>query len=500
MAELTNREQSELESETSRYVCHACIGDEVLAQQVANGGTQADCNYCSATGTAIDLTELADLIHQVMEAQFEPFPIFLESQTDDSWFRIRSYLDDTQTVIETVAKLDSNIANDVREMLFNRFAEVTDPEAMAENPYHKDMLYQEREGDPSAFRLAWWEFRNEIQHRARFFSTTAVARLREIFADLDSLSSWWGRPVIRQIKPGDSDSYFWRGRTVYSERELKEIIDSPSQEMGPPPTDKAKAGRMNSEGIPVFYGGLEEETCVAEIRPPVGSYVALGRFELLTPVRILDLGDLSISDREVSHFDPKYSDERSRQKFLREWVEEISRPVMPHDEAREYLASQVVADFLANKEDLRLDGIMFSSSQTAGKGRNIVLFNHVSKVAADDSNPEPGLQVRIPRQPTVPPPGANPRGELTVRTAPPEPREEGQQQSEADSSNEILTRNDGRSTTLRLDRESIMFHQILGVNHDSKVMEMNALHYLTAGVTSGPMSSTAVVDVRNPNP
>ena len=60
MAELTNREQSEMESETSRYVCHACIGDEVLAQQVANGGIQADCNYCSATGTAIDLTELAD--------------------------------------------------------------------------------------------------------------------------------------------------------------------------------------------------------------------------------------------------------------------------------------------------------------------------------------------------------------------------------------------------------------------------------------------------------
>ena len=80
-----------------------------MAQQVANGGTQADCNYCSATGAAIDLTELADLIHQVMEAQFEPLPIFLESQTDDYWFHIRSYPDDTQTVIETVAKLDSNI-------------------------------------------------------------------------------------------------------------------------------------------------------------------------------------------------------------------------------------------------------------------------------------------------------------------------------------------------------------------------------------------------------
>ena len=116
---------------------------------------------------------------------------------------------------------------------------------------------------------------------------------------------------------------------------------------------------MNSEGIPVFYGGLEEETCLAEVRAPVGSYVALGRFELLTSVRILDLRDLSISDKDVSHFDLKFGEERSRQKFLREWVGEISRPVMPHDEAREYLASQAVADYLANRENLRLDGMMF---------------------------------------------------------------------------------------------------------------------------------------------
>ena len=494
-----------METETARFVCCACIGDEVLAQQVKNEGIQADCNYCSATGTAIDLTELADLIHQVLEEHFEPISHFLDAkiyeQTDGYWFHLRGYLEDTQTVIESVAELKSSIATDVRELLFNRFAEATDSGKMAENTYHKDMFYQKREGDPSEFRLAWREFRNEIEHRTRFFGTIAAARLREIFADLDSLSSWWGRPVIREIKPGDSDSHFWRGKTVYpASEEVEEIINYPSREMRPPPTDKARAGRMNSEGIPVFYGALEEETCLAEIRPPVGSYVALGRFELLTPIRILDLRDLSISDKEVSHFDPKYREERSRQKFLREWVEEISRPVMPQDETREYLASQVVADFLANREDLRLDGMMFSSSQTAGKGGNIVLFNHASKVAVDDSNPKIRLQVRIPPEPTVPPPGANPRGELTVRTAPPDPREEGRQLGGAGSSNEIPIRNDHRRTTLRLDRESLKFRQILGVNHDSKVLEINALHYLTARVTFGPMSSTAVVDVRNPNP
>ena len=479
-----------METETSRYVCHTCIGDEVLAQQVEKKGTSRKCDCCFATGPAVDVLELSDHIHRVIEAHFKPIGVFLDAQTVDQT------LEDTQTVIERVAGLDPSIATDIRKLLFDRFAQVAGQEATAENPYHKDMLYQEREFDPLRFRLAWWEFRNEIQHRARFFSTTAAAKLGEIFADLDSFSSWWGRPVIREIKPGDSDSYFWRGRTVYPGSEIKEIIDSPSQGMGPPPINKAKAGRMNSEGIPVFYGALDEETCLAEVRAPVGSYVVLARFELLTSVRILDLGDLSISDKEVSHFDPKYGEERSRQEFLREWVDEISRPVMPHDEAREYLASQAVADYLANREGLELDGMIFSSSQTAGKGRNIVLFNHASKVAAEDSNPTPGIRVMIPPQRTIPPPGTDPNRESAVQTDPPEPHEEGQQHGEAVTSQPIAIPQDDRNTTLRLDRESLKFLQIVAVKPDSKVLEKNALHYLTINSPVEWMIGTGVRDVR----
>ena len=35
---------------------------------------------------------------------------------------------------------------------------------------------------------------------------------------------------------------------------------------------------MNAAGISVFYGAMEEETCIAEARAPVGSYVVIGRF------------------------------------------------------------------------------------------------------------------------------------------------------------------------------------------------------------------------------
>ena len=53
---------------------------------------------------------------------------------------------------------------------------------------------------------------------------------------------------------------------------------------------------------------------------------------------------------------------------------------MPQDEVFEYLATQVVAEYLANKVEPRLDGIIFRSSQTGSKGSNVVLFNHACGV------------------------------------------------------------------------------------------------------------------------
>ena len=412
-----------MKTETSLYVCHDCIGDKVLAEQVEKRRNRAKCSYCSSKKPTEAMAELSSRIHQVVKEHYEPNPIFLQTPSDERTDGFLSYCSDnffdTKTVIAEVAKLDPQIADDVREFLFSLFAKDVNASVAGYNPYHPHMLYQEREGDPSEFRLAWWEFKNEIQHRARFFSTTATDRLGEIFAELDSLSSWWVGPAIREIKPGDIGSRFWRGRTFYSGPEMEEVPNTPAQEIGPPPESKARAGRMNADGIPVFYGALEKKTCLAEIRAPVGSFVVLGEFELLSQVRILDLRTMLISEWEVSHFDPKYSENRSREKFLREWVDEISRPVMPHDEAREYLASQAVADYLANRMDLEIDGMIFQSSQTGGTGQNIVLFNHACRVEADDPDAEPGIRVKYHRQPIIPAPGANPSRETTVQTTAP---------------------------------------------------------------------------------
>ena len=62
---------------------------------------------------------------------------------------------------------------------------------------------------------------------------------------------------------------------------------------------------------------------------------------------------------EGSHFDPEYAARARRASFFRRFVREVTLPVMPQDEEAKYLPTQVVAEYLANKVEPRLDGSSF---------------------------------------------------------------------------------------------------------------------------------------------
>jgi hypothetical protein len=69
----------------------------------------------------------------------------------------------------------------------------------------------------------------------------------------------------------------------------------------------------------------------------------------------------------------------------------IVRPVMPNDEAFDYLATQAIADYLAN--ECHLDGVIFPSIQTGHAASNVVLLHHAARVE-EDSLPN-GSHVRV---------------------------------------------------------------------------------------------------------
>ena len=474
------------------HVCHACIGDKFLAKQVEEEGAREECTYCRGTKTALTLADLSDRIHRVLKDHFKLTP------QDDLTEQSRQGSDDAETVIVRVAGLEQDIAADVRENLFNRLAQTANVVEGEENPYIDGMLYVETEVNPSGLRLAWWDFKEEIRSRARFFGATTAATLDRIFENLSSLGTVRGKPVVREIKPGDRDSSFWRARTAHSESEIQSILDSFSSQLGPPPSDKATAGRMNAEGIPVFYGALEEETCVSEVRAPVGSFVVLVKFDLLSPIRILDLEALSYPDSEFSHFDPDYIEKRSRERFLKELVGEMSRPVMPHEEAREYIATQIVSEYLANRVEPRLHGIIFSSAQTEKGGRNVVLFNGARSVEADE--PGPGLRVRIPRRPGIPQPGTESSKDSLIQTEPQRATAETERRVEDPTTVDPETQGNHGNSILRLDQQSLKVLKISGVKYKSNSLLLNRDHRVSLAPVSVRFDSmTAKVTVLRRN-
>lgn len=138
---------------------------------------------------------------------------------------------------------------------------------------------------------------------------------------------------------------------------------------------------MNALGVPAFYGSVEEETAISEVRPPVGCKVATAAFNITRPLQLLDLRVLRKARGDVSVFSPEYKEVMEKSAFLSQLTNLITRPVMPGDEAQEYLPTQAVADYLASRTDIIFDGIIFPSVQVNGKDKtNIVLFNKSSRV------------------------------------------------------------------------------------------------------------------------
>ena len=367
-----------------KQICRNCIGDEFLAKEVKLRGAVRRCNYCGKRGKTLTVEDMADRVHTALSEHFELTPEDMTEPEDFVQWAIRGEWerrgDPVEGVISDVAGVSEAIARDVREALSDKHGHWTFIKDGGEDPYSSEAMYEESDPSSWGFRYTWDEFCREMRSRARFFNSEAKDSLSHIFGDLTALESFDGRPVIREIGPASKDRFIWRSRQALSDKDLKTILKSPAQEIGPPPSSLATSGRMNATGISVFYGAMEKATCVAEVRPPVGSYAVVGKFEVLKPLRLLDLSILAEVIAKGSYFDPGYAERKSRAAFLRQLVDEISRPVMPGDEQLEYIATQVVAEYLAQKPDPGLDGIIFHSSQTGSNGRNVVLFHHASGV------------------------------------------------------------------------------------------------------------------------
>ncbi|MFY0575223.1 RES family NAD+ phosphorylase [Cystobacter fuscus] len=286
----------------------------------------------------------------------------------------------TVDAIRDAAEIPEQAAKDIQELLEAKYSRHDPHDEPWETEFDSDAHYKETRADDAQWQANWKNFEFSLKTRARFFDRSGAEHLAAIFADIDKMQSLDGKPLVINAGPGTMLASLYRARVFQTDSKLEEAIARPDRHVGPPPYEYASAGRMNAHGISVFYGANEPQTALAEVRPPVGSQVVVARFDIIRPLRLLDLTAVSKAVSYGSIFDPNLAARIQRTAFLRSLSARITKPVMPDDERFEYLATQAIADYLATENAVPLDGIVFPSAQAGNGAVNVVLFHKASKV------------------------------------------------------------------------------------------------------------------------
>lgn len=288
-----------------------------------------------------------------------------------------------QIIYDLTDAEDDDIVNALIEQLMKD--DQYDPSDGGEPFYQSDQLYVRHSNTHNPHSEAWEKFKDEITYNRRFFSDLARDRLEEIFRDVHLQKNSAGQPVVYHISPAD-EVQIYRARQIDDQAQQDEAVASPANKLGSPPKRLRSAGRMNAAGVAAFYGAFDLDTCIAEIRPPVGGMVISAIFQIIRPIVVLDLTRFESPIQIRSIFSPVYEARSLQWGFMQSFMHEIGQPILPNDVLLDYIPSQAVAEFIHRVLPVRIGGekgqieaIIFNSAQSP-EGKNIVLFGDAALV------------------------------------------------------------------------------------------------------------------------
>jgi RES domain-containing protein len=236
-------------------------------------------------------------------------------------------------------------------------------------PY--DMDYE------AGVEFEWNDFEQSVKHESRLLSIPAGPKAETVpeknYEFVRSLLVFAAEHA-GLIQPLARGTRLYRARTERDARTLeRDARDSPEAQLGPAPEDRASAGRMNAQGVPMFYAAFDAETACAEVasHSPYDEAVA-GTFILHQPLRVLDLTQ-SLPIRSVFDDSPPVEGD-DRLASLGYYVQRITQPViLDGNHPVDYAPTQVLTDAFRYWADPRIDGIVYPSLVSKG-GKNVVLF------------------------------------------------------------------------------------------------------------------------------
>jgi hypothetical protein len=401
----SNRLINSMEAQNAE-ICHECLGNAHVRGRLREIASAGACAYCLRPSShcwrivAIAAWLVPQFKNHFDNVIFSAEPIQLASPVE--------------TILTSALDIPDRASHDLRIVMWKMNLNDANPEDPEE--FTEDELYVLSGRHLTNFEREWSNLQEIAQHKGRYFNESVAGFFRRLFVGVLNLHDQEERPLVDQI---DQDCSIFRARIARERSELSTIILGLPFELAAPSGRLARAGRLNAAGISVFYGAFDRKTCIAEVRPPVGSSVVIGEFKALRKLSLLNLARLRSLAVNEKFLSPGYSERSKQFAYLRGIANKFSLPVMPGGEEFDYLLSQMAFEFLGSVATPQLDGIIYPSVQMEGDVNNIALFERSSAVRdwsdidlnwisyTDGPYPEGGNKHRVHSSFSLPPSAAD---------------------------------------------------------------------------------------------
>lgn len=345
-------------NDSNRYVCAECVEEDYLSDFInefgpaREDGKEVECSYCGQLPT-VPLETVLRLIVNGLKTEYDmPENGVAWESAEGGW--IGATVWDTWDLLQQFGIGDQPLADIVNAILIEAWSD--------KNPY---ALREHQE-----LYLGWERFSAMIKHETRFVFFRLSNRDETKYYDqpayglygiLDKLGDISLKlNLFKTIKEGTS---IFRARPTTSDTPYSGLSS-----LGPPPPERAKfSNRMSPAGISLFYGAMQPDTCLKEIRQDEqeNQRATLAEWKVCRDLIMLDL--TAIPDLP-SIFDGDNNSKRASIKFLRDFLVDFQKPIEKDGrEHIEYVPTQVVTEYFRRlfefEEGTRLDGIIYPSSK-----------------------------------------------------------------------------------------------------------------------------------------
>ncbi|MBH0024431.1 RES domain-containing protein [Salinibacterium sp. SWN248] len=368
-------EEPEGFTDLSESICLSHIIDRVLADLVLSEADSRECSYCPQSAgeeepaSAVSMNVVGRLV-------FEAATWLYHDGYDEFFHEGYQEQYDTDYVVASVSagvfdpSISSNVEADIGEA-------IATPSWWVDAALHEDFLF------------SWQSFADTVKYQSRFVYVGARERQgrrneppARVSQFLDGLGTYVQDDMLTEFSSGEK---IYRARMVEDGfLFLSEASKDPALNLGPAPAGKASAGRLNPEGVGLFYGATTAEVAVKETAlHSLYDEAVVGGFRTQRPLLILDF-----TKRPAL---PSIFDQGKRREFLfarfaDDFVERLTQSVRLTGEERvEYVATQIIGEYFRWAPTRKLDGIAWESHllSPGEDGKNVLVWASSDDVRSD---------------------------------------------------------------------------------------------------------------------